>query len=272
MKLSRLPLGILSLACYSSVGLAQESSSMTHYSCMLDRVNVVLDYDKAQSKPTELRLEYADGSADTLHYSSSKQFSRHEFRSKKTNNFATTPINSEKNAPRLELTLKLKGMTRKIMLDNYYFADIAVFIHDTTAGDTNIRSTPNGPVVRRLERGGAYMLVICDNQKGWWRIWSNRISAYIDDFEGDIVANPDGESWIHYSVIAASTRNYSGQTLSLRDQPSDQARAVYSFAEEIFLRPLEVQGEWVKAQTVDKKHQGWIRLEWLCGNALTTCP
>ena len=95
--------------------------------------------------------------------------------------------------------------------------------------------------------------------------------AYFDGLESEIVANSDGSSWIHYSVIAFGTRNYGRGTLQLREEPSETIRTTYSFGEEILPRPLEIRGEWVKVEAIDKKHQGWIQSLWLCGNALTSC-
>ena len=67
------------------------------------------------------------------------------------------------------------------------------------------------------------------------------------------------------------TRNYGKQKLILRKSPNAKAAIVYSFTDEIMLRPMEIKGDWVKVKTTDGKYTGWIEIEWLCGNALTNC-
>lgn len=254
----------------SASAMGQEEHDPITYSCRIKDFKATLDYNKSLMSSSELRLVYENGHTDVFKYKGfSKQLNRHELVCKETGSTATIPaINGETD--HLELTLHIQGKETTMTLDNYDVG-LGVFIYDNTAGGTNIRNAPKGKVVHKLAKSGDYMLVICDEKNGWWRISMNEISAYIGGFEGEIAANSDGNSWIHYSVIALGTRNYGGETLQLREEPSETARATYSFSKEIMLRPLEIREEWIKVETIDKKHQGWIQSLWLCGNALTTC-
>lgn len=271
MRPNRFFFGTLCLLSSVTLAVAQEESSLTCYAYQLPGVNVQLDYDLAQSKPVELILEYADDTIDTLHYFSyDEQLARYELRSKSSDSFAMIPRSKRMDLHLLELILRFKGETRTLLLHNVSDA-MGVFIHDTQAGDTNLRNGPKGDVVCQLDKKGTYLLSVCAVQDGWWRICANQISVYETENEGVAAIRKSGDAWIHSSVIAMDTRNYGGQKLHLRDRPSREGRIVYSFTKEILLRPLEWRGEWVKVQTVDKKHQGWIHSQWLCGNPLTTC-
>lgn len=271
MRLNKFLFGALCLLSSVTLAVAQEGPSVTCYAYQLGGVNVQLEYDLAQGKPVELFLEYADDTIDTLHYFSyDEQLARYELRSKSSDSFAIIPRSTRTDRHLLELILRFKGETRTLLLHNVSDA-MGVFIHDTQAGDTNLRNRPKGDVVCQLSKKGTYLLSVCAVQDGWWRICGNQISVYETENEGVAAIRKSGDAWIHSSVIAMDTRNYGGQKLHLRDRPSNEGRVVYSFTKEILLRPLEWRGAWVKVQTIDKKHQGWIHSEWLCGNPLTTC-
>jgi SH3-like domain-containing protein len=80
---------------------------------------------------------------------------------------------------------------------------------------------------------------------------------------------PNGEGWIHGSVIGVDTRNYGGQTLELLDSPIN-GNVVGEIKEQVYgLKLKDICGRWVQ---VDYKGiVGWIDSNWLCGNPLTTC-
>lgn len=72
-------------------------------------------------------------------------------------------------------------------------------------------------------------------------------------------------------MLCVDTRNYDGESIHLRESPSNDAASLYSTNEEISLRPLEVKDGWVKVTTFDGKHIGWIEENMLCSNPLTNC-
>lgn len=135
---------------------------------------------------------------------------------------------------------------------------------------TNVRSSPNGPVVDRIEADDMPMLSVETPRNGWWKVVGN---SYDKPDNGDISlkGSPTNQYWIHHSVIGIGTRNYGGQTYYLRATPKVRGKVVYSFKEELTLRPLQIRGGWVKVTTLDGKHTGWIEREKLCGNSLTNC-
>lgn len=135
---------------------------------------------------------------------------------------------------------------------------------------TNIRNKPSGAVVMTLSAENPYVLNLTTPQNGWWRVLDLWNAA--DDLDPTILANSDtGEYWIHYSVLVVSTRNYGGQELCLRDAPDEGAGVVFSFTQELMLRPIDIKGDWVKLKMDGSGIEGWIEAEWLCSNPLTNC-
>ena len=143
-----------------------------------------------------------------------------------------------------------------------------VFFWDTVGKYTNIRNAPNGKIVQKVSTSIDGMLNVESPVNGWWVICDN--NYYVPD-GGMYKLTGARKYYIHYSCIGVGTRNYGGQTLYLRATPSARAKVVYSFKEELVLRPIDIKGDWVKVTTTDGKHTGWIELEWLCGNPLTNC-
>lgn len=144
---------------------------------------------------------------------------------------------------------------------------LSVFSVDYDGPYTNIRNAPKGAIVSKVKTSEDAMFEVTSPRNGWWRIVGD--SYDLPDREDIMLKGSSKGYWIHYSTIGIGTRNYGGQTLTLRSTPG--GKAVYSFKEEITLRPIDIKGGWVKVKTVDGKHTGWIEEEWLCGNPLTNC-
>jgi hypothetical protein len=145
---------------------------------------------------------------------------------------------------------------------------LGVYIDDNNGPYTNIRNAPKGKVIDKIPTKEIAMIGVEKPTNGWWKIIGTTYDT--GDKEGVLKPSATGH-WIHYSVLGMGTRNYGGQTLYLRKNPSATAPVVYTFKDEILLRPIDIKGDWVKVQTSDGKYTGWIEEEWLCGNALTTC-
>ena len=162
----------------------------------------------------------------------------------------------------------------------YAFAQTAnsleVYILDSTGTDTNVRNAPKGQVVDKLSAKGTWMLVVSKPRNGWWQINDGVYYDAIPDNspEGDAFISLHGSStgyWIHYSCIGFGLiGNGSGHTF--RAAPDYKAPAVYTSQIDERLHPLELRGKWVKVATLDGKHTGWITMDIICGNPLTTCP
>ena len=146
-------------------------------------------------------------------------------------------------------------------------AALRVYVSDPTGTATNVRAAPGGSVVGTLAAGGDYLVTLAGCEKGWCR------ATAIDTVDaGPVAHKKGGERWLHTSVLAFSTRNYGYQKLALRAKPDEASAPAFSFTDERALRPLDVRAGWVLAETLDKKHRGWLQTEWVCGNPVTTCP
>jgi len=145
---------------------------------------------------------------------------------------------------------------------------LGVYILDYDGDFTNIRNAPKGKIVFKLPARDGVMIDVDKVVNGWWHICSEYAGAGDENYK--LTGSTTGY-WIHSSVVATGTRNYGGQKLILRKEPSDKSAAVYSFTDERNLRVLDIKGDWVKVRTLDGKYTGWIDSEWLCGNSLTNC-
>jgi len=140
------------------------------------------------------------------------------------------------------------------------------YLDDPDLTGTNIRNRPGGDVIMQLVKDDInieFFLTLTEAQDGWFKLKSP-----IGGMEGDIDI-PNGEGWIHGSVISADTRNYGGQTIELLDSP-EVGTVVGTIEEEVGgLKILDMCGLWVKVEY--DGIAGWIERDWLCGNPLTTC-
>ena len=133
---------------------------------------------------------------------------------------------------------------------------------------TNLRSAPHGTVVLTLPDTCTYMIGITNPRDGWWQVeW---IEGAEEAADIPLVGSPTGKYWIHYSVLAFSTRNYGSKRWCLRATPSKKGKPVYWFSDETIARPLDVKGDWHQVKIGN--HTGWIESEMICSNPLTTCP
>ena len=143
---------------------------------------------------------------------------------------------------------------------------VQVFINDDKGPFTNVRDGVKGNIVGKIPVDQSIMLAVEEPKNGWWRICEGMY--YTPDGDETKLSGSQNGYWIHSSVIGISTRNYGGQTLCLRDQPSEVGKPVFTFSKELLLNPIDVKDEWVKVQTPDGKHSGWILEYWLCGDQL----
>ena len=144
-------------------------------------------------------------------------------------------------------------------------------IGDESNTPATIHSAPNGEIVYTLPDTCIYMLGVKKPKNGWWVVNGNSVFGMCDYSENDFdFGDKCKTAYIHYSVIGFSTRNYGGQRMVLYSKPSEKSDEAYAFTDEIVLCPLDVKGMWVYVETSDK-HRGWIRLENICDNPLTTC-
>ena len=149
---------------------------------------------------------------------------------------------------------------------------LSVYIFDNDGPYTNVRNRPSGTVVDRIPVDANAMLEVKTPTNGWWRVEGDCYDGILrDDFEEVKLKGSSTGYWVHYSCLGVGTRNYGGERLYLRSDPSKGARVVYTIKEETVVRPVEIRGDWVKVKTLDGRGFGWIQSEWLCGNSVTNC-
>ena len=158
-------------------------------------------------------------------------------------------------------------------LSVYAQSGARAYIIDSSGTPTNIRNAPNGKVVKKLpDVDGGYVVSLLEVKNNWWKI------EPVIDIYGDVEEQIDLKGsktgyWIHYSVlqfgIAGDHENV------LRQTPSTKGKFLKiepSYLLEIGLQPLEIRGEWIKVITTDKRYTGWMPIDRICDNPLTTCP
>ena len=145
--------------------------------------------------------------------------------------------------------------------------EMDVYLWDESGTATNIREVPGGEVDVVLPAENDYLLGVTDLQDGWFKvasIWAASDEEFI---------MTDNEGWIHSSVVAVSTRNYGGQELIIYESADVESEVKGLIVNEETLRILDVCEEWakIKFNRDGKMIEGWIQLEWLCGNPVTNC-
>ena len=148
------------------------------------------------------------------------------------------------------------------------------YICDDSGTPTNIRNAPNGKVVKKLpDIDGGYVVSLLEVKNNWWRI-DPIIDIYGDEEDESVQLKGSKTGyWIHYSVlgfgIAGDHENV------LRVTPSSKGKVIKvepSYLFEVTLRPLEIRGKWIKVITSDNRITGWMPIDKICDNPLTTCP
>ena len=146
------------------------------------------------------------------------------------------------------------------------------YIYDTSGTPTNVRNAPNGKVVQKLpEVDGGYVVSLIEVKNKWWKI-DPVIEIYGDEDDENLQLKGSKTGyWVHYSVLQL---NIAGDPENvLRATPKGKPlKLETSYLLEVGLRPLEIQGEWIKVVTTDNRYTGWMPIDKICDNPLTTCP
>ena len=146
------------------------------------------------------------------------------------------------------------------------------YIVDNSGTPTNVRNAPNGKVVQKLsDIDGGYVVTLLDVKNKWWKV-DPVIDIYGDEENESIQLKGSKTGyWLHYSVLQF---NITGDPENvLRQTPNGkplQLKASYLL--EVGLHPLEIRGNWIKVITTDNRHTGWMPIDRICNNPLTTCP
>lgn len=186
-------------------------------------------------------------------------------------NIPETAIHTARTAPQVNDTpeeVKPEASTQEEENGQEGSDYLEVTITDNDGDVTNIREKPSGKIVMSIPTNRLYQTTVCEVHNKWWYVCRPIHQYEPDDKDIDL---PETGGWIHSSVLTVSTRNYGGQELQLLAEPNKEAKAVFSFKEELTFHPIDKKGEWIKVENKEKKAAGWIKNEWLCGNAVTNC-
>ena len=106
-------------------------------------------------------------------------------------------------------------------------------------------------------------------KNGWWKIEDNIYEAE-ENAEVKLHGSKTGY-WIHNSIVGFGVAGK--QDDALYAKPSKKARMIkVSPGEGLYFHPLEVRGNWVKVVSIDGRYTGWMLIDRICSNSLTTCP
>ena len=88
---------------------------------------------------------------------------------------------------------------------------------------TNILNKPRGATAMTLSSEVAYIFSLTSPTDGWWKIEEICNAEDDEDPTAVLTGSDTGEYWIHYSALGLGTRNYGGQSLTLRTDPDEDA-------------------------------------------------
>ncbi len=132
---------------------------------------------------------------------------------------------------------------------------------------TNVRNNPNGKIVAHLKNGD--MISVDYSQNGWFHIAANE--WYGADEHGTICDNA-GDLWIHSSVVSVDWHSDGGVKFELRKAPGrhNPVKKRGLGLKYPIERILDYSDGWAKLK-LKGGFTGWVEIELLCGNSLTTC-
>lgn len=138
---------------------------------------------------------------------------------------------------------------------------------------------PNGNAVADIypghEESLAVEIVVKSTGSNFWQI----ISYYDYDIDDDKQSTQYIGLFAPRYILALSTR----LPTTLYSKPTTQAEIICSLAQHEIVRPMEIQGEWLKVSLMSVADEqgchkvavgyitGWIRIDDLCGSAWTNC-
>lgn len=170
--------------------------------------------------------------------------------------------------------LFLIAMAMVFATTTYAQTEADAYIFDQSGTPTNVRNSPNGKVVQTLpEIDGGYVVSLLEARNKWWKIDPVVfICGDSDDEQVKLKGSKTGY-WVHYSVLGFGITGDPKNVL--RETPSSKGKPLnlnISYLLDVGLRPLEIKGKWIKVITTDGRHTGWMPIDRICSNPLTTCP
>lgn len=136
-----------------------------------------------------------------------------------------------------------------------------VFLNDKTEDYSNIRESPNGHIIMKLDnKHDDYVLNVVDCKQEWFKV--DKISS-LNGFEITYL-----DAWVHTSIIGAGTTH----DLDVFNQPNSKTKIGTLKGEEDTFRVIDIHCDWIQINCKDKHIVGWVESKKICGNPVTTCP
>lgn len=134
-----------------------------------------------------------------------------------------------------------------------------VALADASRSDTNVRDQPNGSIILKLSALDEFVLHVIDYKDDWLKI--NKVSSVYNGYEISQL-----EGWIHQSTVGFWTR----KKIDLLTTPVNGDSVGVIEVENGPVKIKDICDSWIKIEF--NGLIGWVELEWLCGNPVTTCP
>lgn len=135
-----------------------------------------------------------------------------------------------------------------------------VYLNDKAKGYSNVRETPNGYVILKLDnKYDDYMLTIVDIKNSWLKV--SEISSVNGGYN---IINL--EAWVHTSVVGAGVTH----NLDVFNKPNGKTKVGTLKGEEDTFKIKDIYCKWIQIEC--NGLIGWVESSKICGNPVTTCP
>lgn len=134
-----------------------------------------------------------------------------------------------------------------------------VYLDDKAEGFSNIRESPNGYIVLKLNnKFDDYILKIVDIKNSWLKV------SEINSLSGYDITNL--EAWIHTSIVGAGVTH----NLEVFNKPNGKTKIGMLKGEEDTFKIKDIHCKWIQIEC--NGLVGWVESSKICGNPVTTCP
>lgn len=171
----------------------------------------------------------------------------------------------------LSVTTENAETNSEFLFTESYFQqafNVRAYVIDPENEPTNLRDSPNGKIIGKLDHESDYMIYIEGQKDGWFEI--REINAFDESTDPGIE-----HAWIHSSMVHASTRYCTEEGARIYRYPSEEENFfIENLMVEIDIQLVQLYADFaqVNYEVNGEKKSGWIHQDCLCGNPVTTCP
>lgn len=138
-------------------------------------------------------------------------------------------------------------------------ASFIVYLNDKAKGYSNVRESPNGYAILKLDnKYDDYILTIVDIKNSWLKV------SEINALNGYDITNL--EAWIHTSIVGAGVTH----NLDVFNKPNGKTKIGMLKGEEDTFKIKDIHCKWIQIEC--NGLIGWVESAKICGNPVTTCP